>query len=56
MSDDVLRIVPVDPYWQPDDGAALRVAELVRARFPVEEGGWTGTRFADQPRAPRLRP
>jgi hypothetical protein len=49
VTDDVLRIVPADPSWQPDDETALRVAELVRSRFPVGEGGWTGTRFADRP-------
>ena len=48
MSDDVLRIVPKDPSWQPDHETAIRVAELVRDTVPLDQSGWVETRFADQ--------
>ena len=50
MSDEVLRIVPTDPNWQPDDETAVAVTALIRALTLVDgDGGWTDTRFADQP-------
>lgn len=31
MSDDVLSVVPTDPYWQPEPSAADRAGTLVTA-------------------------
>ncbi|MET9482066.1 hypothetical protein [Streptomyces sp. NPDC006638] len=29
MSDDILSVIPTDPYWQPDPAAATRTAAMV---------------------------
>ncbi|MFF5257644.1 hypothetical protein ACFY4C_01765 [Actinomadura viridis] len=34
MSDDVLSVIPTDPYWQPDQAAADRATALVTALSP----------------------
>ena len=37
MSDNYLRMVPNDPYWQPDKAAAEAAANIVRGLFPRAE-------------------
>ncbi|GLX00982.1 hypothetical protein [Microtetraspora sp. NBRC 16547] len=39
MSDDVLSVIPTDPYWQPDQAAADRTAAMVAELTPGAPGG-----------------
>jgi hypothetical protein len=39
MSDDVLSIIPTDPWWQPDQDAGERAAALVEELAPGLPGG-----------------
>ncbi|PZG29623.1 hypothetical protein C1I98_31770 [Spongiactinospora gelatinilytica] len=39
MSDDVLSVIPTDPYWQPERAAADRAAALATALAPGRRGG-----------------
>jgi hypothetical protein len=34
MSDDVLSVIPTDPYWQPDPAAGARAAAIVESLAP----------------------
>jgi hypothetical protein len=39
VSDDVLSVIPTDPYWQPDRAAADRTAAVVADLAPGVAGG-----------------
>ncbi|GCD48389.1 hypothetical protein [Streptomyces paromomycinus] len=39
MSDDVLSIIPVDPWWQPEGDAVERVVQLVKKLVPGTDHG-----------------
>jgi hypothetical protein len=39
MSDDVLSVIPTDPYWQPDKAAADRITAMVVDLAPGIPGG-----------------
>jgi hypothetical protein len=38
VSDDILSIVPTDPWWQPDEAAGQRAEEAVRRLVPTLDG------------------
>lgn len=38
MSDDVLSVIPIDPYWQPDRTAGEAATAIVRALAPDPDG------------------
>jgi hypothetical protein len=39
VSDDVLSVIPTDPHWQPEQGAADRSASIVEDLAPGLPGG-----------------